>query len=169
KIQVTDATLRQIKLQAGNKRDVVELSKLRLAVSDVKNGQTGHLELGADLQFEQNRPAPGTNSAVQARLEGTFSFGLSPDLRPGSIQGKTHIEVQSASGAFTDLTRCGADLNCDVAPTEIKQVSLQLARAGSPLGQVRVSGPFDLQRTEGHLSIELRGIDKQLLNVAGAA
>jgi len=52
------------------------------------------------------------------------------------------------------LERCAADLDCDVTPTEVKQVSLHFAKGGAKLGEVRVNGPLDLNKvvfnTEAH-------------------
>ena len=38
---------------------------------------------------------------------------------------------------------------------------------GQPRRQLRVHGPFDLAKTEGTLAVELVGIDKNILNIAG--
>jgi len=37
----------------------------------------------------------------------------------------------------------------------------------TPLGQVLVSGPFDMAKSEGKLTVQLLSLDKQVLNLAG--
>ena len=63
----------------------------------------------------------------------------------------------------------GAALNCDVTPTDIKALALQFSRGDAALGELRVSGPFDASKMEGRLNVDLTHLDKQLLNLAGAA
>src|SRR5262249_26317075 len=51
----------------------------------------------------------------------------------------------------------------------IKQVALRFQKGNARLGEVRVNGPFDMQKTEGRLSVQILSIDKQVLNLAGAS
>src|SRR6185437_9996281 len=41
-------------------------------------------------------------------------------------------------------------------------------KAGVPLGQVHARGPYDTQKSEGRLNVELLAVDKQVLNLFGA-
>ena len=168
KVTVNDATLRQVKLYAGNHRDTTELSHLNLTVTDLKNGQNGKLALTSDIAVDQNPPAPGTNGLLNAKLNGNFTFGLGPDLSPGAVQGNTRLEVVKAAGALAQIAALAANLDCNVTPTEVREVALRFQKGQTPLGLIRVAGPFDLQKTEGKLNIEIAQIDKNLLNLAGA-
>ena len=167
-VKLSNGTVRQIKLYAGGKRDVTEVANLNVELANLKNGQTGKLSFGADLRMENNSPAPQTNGLLQAKVNGSFDLGLSADLKPSSIQGNTKVEVTRAEGAFAQAGALGLNLDCQVSPTEIKQVALVLQRSGTPLGQILVSGPFDMEKTEGRLTVQVLNIDKNLLNVAGA-
>jgi hypothetical protein len=168
-LNLTGATLRYVKLYKNGNRDVDELSNVNLAVAGVKNGQAGKLTLQADISVRNNPPPPGTNALLEAKLNGSFDFALTADLKPGSVKGNTRLEVARAEGALAQAATLGADLDCDLTPAEIKQVALRFQKGGIALGQLRVSGPFDLGKTEGRLNVEIAGIDKQLLNLAGAA
>lgn len=167
KISLSNGTIRMLKLYQEGTRDVTELTKANLTVENVKNGQTGKMTLGADLRMQSNPPAPNTNGTLQARLDGDFSFVLGPDLMPTGIKGSSHFQVVQAGGAYATASGLNAALESDVTPTEVRQVTVRFAKENTPLGQLLVRGPFDMQKIEGRLFAELTGVDKQLFNVAG--
>jgi uncharacterized protein involved in outer membrane biogenesis len=168
KVQITDGTLRQIKLYAGTNRDLVEVSKLNLALNDIKNGQPGKLVVSSDLSLHNNPPAPGSKGQLTARMNGEFAIGLTADLKPGTVKGSTRLEVISADGALAQASGFAANLDCNLTPTEIQELSLKFAKGTVPLGQVRVQGPFSSEKVEGKLTVQVLGIDRQLLNLAAA-
>jgi uncharacterized protein involved in outer membrane biogenesis len=168
KVALTDATVRQVKLYKGNNRDVTELSHVNVTVDNLQNGQSGKLALAANIKIENNPPAPGTNGLLEAKLSGNFTLGLTSDLKPASIQGNTRIEVARAEGALAEAAALSANLDCDVTPSDIKQVALRFQKGGTGLGEVRASGPFNLEKGEGRITVEVLNIDKNLLNIAGA-
>jgi uncharacterized protein involved in outer membrane biogenesis len=162
KFALTDATIRQVKNHAKGAPDIMELSHVNLTLDDLKNGQTGKLTLSADIRVEN------TNGVLEAKLAGNYTLALTADLKPGAIKGSTHLDVTHAEGALADLATLGTALDVEVTPTDIKGVVLSFQKGDTRLGELRVSGPFDMEKTEGRLSIELAGIDKRLLNLAGA-
>src|ERR1041385_454070 len=168
KLSLADATLRQIKLYAGGRKDVTEISHLNITADDLKNGQTGKLTVASDVRVDQNPPAPGTNGTLQAKVNGNFTIALSPDLKPSSVQGSMRFQVAAADGALAELNTFAADLDCDITPVEVKQVALHFSKANAKLGEVRVNGPFDAEKMEGKLTVQLLSLDKQVLNIAGA-
>ena len=168
KLTLTDATVRKLKLYKNGNRDVTEISHVNVTVDNVQNGQSGKLELGADIQVQDSGGGSGTNSAMQGKLSGSFGFALTGDLKPASVKGNAHLDVSRAEGAWSELSGAGADLDCDASPTDVKQLAMRFQRNGAQLGEVRVSGPFDMAKTEGRLAIAIASIDKKLLNVAGA-
>ncbi len=163
KFALTDATIRRVKNYANGTRDMDELSHVNITLDDLKNGQTGKLALGADINIVQQ-----TNATLQAKLAGSFTLALTADLKPGAIKGSTHLDVTQAEGALADAAAFGSELNVEGTPTNIKEVALRFQKGRANLGELRVSGPFDMDKLEGRLSIVFTGIDKQLLNVAGA-
>src|SRR5208283_4980958 len=106
---------------------------------------------------------------LTAMLSGNFNFTLSADLKPAPVTGQTRLDVSRADGVFSDFSRFSAVLDCDVTPAQIKQAVLHFQRGGTPLGELAVSGPLDMEKVEGRLKVELRGIDRRLLDLAGAA
>ena len=162
KFALTDATIRQVKNHANGTRDVMELSHVNVTLDDLKNGQTGKLALSADFSVQN------TNGVLQAKLGGSYTLALTADLKPAAIKGSTRLDVTHAEGALADLATFGTELDVEVTPTDIKGVALRFQKGDTRLGELRISGPFDMEKTEGRLSIELSGIDKRLLNLAGA-
>jgi len=169
KIVLSNATVRKLKNYKGGGRDTVELSNVNVSLTDVKNGQPGKLTVAAGIKVDNNPPSPGTNGALQARLDGNFTLGLSAAAKPADITGQLQFRVENASGALSDVAALGATLNCAVTPAEIKEVALRFQKGGAQLGEVRVSGPFDMDKTEGRLTVQVLSIDRQVLNLVGAS
>jgi len=168
KVLLENATVRMITKTKEGGRDSKELTNVRLTLENLKNGQTGKLTLASDIALE-TVPPPGTNASLQARLAGEFALALTPDLKPGSVKGSLQFTVNKAAGALADASTLAAHLDCDLTPTDLKQLALRFQKAGTDLAVVRVSGPFDTSKLEGKLKLEAQGIDRNVLNLAGAA
>ncbi|GDY23171.1 hypothetical protein LBMAG56_45180 [Verrucomicrobiota bacterium] len=168
KLSIDNATVRIIThLKTGGKQ-VIELTGLNLNVTDVGNSKSGKLTLASNLAIDQGLPAP-TNGVLQARTSGNFTFGLDAALKPVNVKGDNKFEITGAQGPFKDLAALVSTLDCDLTPTEIKQLVLQFSQAGKNLGSLAVNGPFDPAKTEGKLNLTISAIDRQVLNLAGAA
>ncbi|PYM09916.1 MAG: hypothetical protein DME18_17250 [Verrucomicrobia bacterium] len=50
----------------------------------------------------------------------------------------------------------------------MKNFSIGFFQSDKPLGALRVTGPFDLNKVEGRLNLEVQSIDRQVLNLFGA-
>ena len=168
RLALSDARILKIRNYAGGRRDQMELTNLNITLTNLQNGQSAALQLSAALRIE-NHPPDGRSGFLAAAIKGDFQFALAADLKPASASGEAHLDVSDAGGVFQDFSTSGATLNCDMTPAAIKQVLLRFQKGGAPLGELAVSGPLDLEKSEGRLQVELRGIDKRLLNLSGAA
>ena len=168
KLTLSNATIRKIKNYPGGRRDSLELANVNVSLTNLKNGQSAKLQLDAVLRLDSNPPS-GTNGLVEATIKGSFDFTLSADLKPAAVKGGIRLEVSRAGGRFSDFSAFSAALDCDITPAQIKQTVLHFQKAGTPLGELTVSGPLDMEKMEGRLKVEAQGIDKRLLNLAGAA
>jgi uncharacterized protein involved in outer membrane biogenesis len=163
-----DATIRKIQNYADGRRDVMELTNLNVTLTGLKNGQTANLQLTAALTVVQNPPA-GAGGNLAAEIEANFQFTLTPDLKPGTVRGEAHLTVLRGAGVFDDFSDFSAAVQCDATPTEIRQLNLRFQKAGAPLGELALSGPLNLETREGRLRLTLQGVDRRLLNLAGAS
>jgi len=166
KVSLNNATVHLVKNYSNGGKDVVEVTGLNFSVANLKNGQTGKLELGALIAIQKAARTNAAAAQLQAKLTGAFDFALSPDLKPGSVKGSTTISVSQATGALAQLNEVAATLSCDLTSTELKQLVLSLMQSGASLAEIRVSGPLDMAKTEGKLKLEIGGIDKRLFNLA---
>ena len=166
KLTVSNANIRQIINYPGGTRDVAEVTNLNLTLSNLKNGETAKLEISAGVHVAKN-PPKGPDGNLGATLKGNFDVALSPDLKPGTVNGGVNLSVASAGGMFSNLEALGVALACDVTPTDIKQVALRFQKAGESLGELTVTGPFDAAKMEGKLNVALNGVDRRLLNLVG--
>ena len=91
-------------------------------------------------------------------------------MKPASASGKAQLAVSSAGGAFGDFSAFSAGLDCDVTAGGNQAAGCCIFKtAGASLGELAVSGPLDMEKMEGRLQVKLQGIDRRLLNLAGAA
>lgn len=168
KLILTDATFRKIQNHEGGTRDLLEVTNLNLTVANVKNGDSGKLEFKAVIRSENNPPAPAMYGLLLATVNGSFDFSLAPDLKPGTIVGDAQMKISQAAGTYSDFGKLDGTLHCDVSPTEFKTVSLSFEREGMRLGELRATGPYDAEKSEGRLRVDLLSVDKRVLNLFAA-
>jgi hypothetical protein len=168
KVTISNATILQVKNHENGTRDLVELTNVAVALTGLKNGESGKLTLSAILRDENNPPAPAMYGLLQAKVDGSFNFAFTPDLKPSQVSGDAHLEISQAAGSFSEFAQLMGILHCDMSPTEIKDVSLNFEKGGVRLGELRAHGPFDSTKTEGKLSVEMLAVDKKVLNLLGA-
>ncbi|MEI9865656.1 MAG: hypothetical protein WDN00_14120 [Limisphaerales bacterium] len=169
KVALNNATVRLIKKYPDGSQDMAEVTGLNFTLTDLKNGQPGKIELAAALVVQQAAKTNTVAASMQAKLAGGYDFALTPDLKPASAKGSATLTVLQAYGPFSDLNAFVATLNCDLTATELKELALRFTKADAPLAQIRLSGPFDTAKSEGKLKLEVSGVDKQALNLAGTA
>ena len=170
-ITLTNGTVRLVKFHAQGS-DTLEVSNLNITLSDLANEQSASLGLGADIKFDRKLAQPdpkAPSQLLQARLGGGLEVSLTTDLKPQSAKGSLALEVVQAPDAFRDLAGLNGKVTCDLTLTELRQLALAFTQNGKTLGQITAGGPLNLNQLEGHLKIELSSIDRQVLNLAGAA
>jgi hypothetical protein len=168
KFALNNATVRTIQHHANGKRDTIEISNVNVTLDDLRNGATARLAVGADINMANNPPDAQPGS-LAGKLNGNWTIAFSPELKPATVQGGGQLNVQNSSGALAELAGLTAQFTTDTTPTEIKQVALQFKKGNTALGEVRAHGPFDINKMEGLVNVLVLSIDRQVLNLAGAA
>lgn len=166
--RLENATLCQTTVRPDGGRDVIEITGLNLTARNLANNQTGRVEMSAALAMEQPASAAQPAASVRAAVQGALDVQLAADLMPGAVRGNATLTVQQATGAFAELGGLAVRLDANTTPTEISDLAVRFARAGTPLGELRAHGPFDAVKREGKVRLELTGVDRRLLNLAGA-
>lgn len=152
----------------GGKQNI-ELDRINLTIDQVTSGIAGKLQLSTDVLFDKQLTAKSPQDRIETKANANFDFLISADLQPQTIKGSAELKVGTVKGAFNDLADLIATLNIEMTPTELKTVKLAFTQKGTSLGGLSVSGPFDLAKKEGTLAINIGSIEKQVLNLGGAA
>ncbi len=170
-VSVQDGAVRFARSGPGGSSQASALTKLQLTVENIANEGTGKIEFSADLAQLNSGPAtdPSSNGGLIAQTSGGLKIEFDKNLLPANARGEAKLAVTTAQGFLADLADVRASLALDVRTNEVRQVLFQVLRRDQPLGQVSVSGPIDLTRPEARLRVELKAIDRNVLNLAGAA
>ena len=167
-VALNNATVRLVKNHKSGGRDVTEITGLNFSARDLKNGSSGKIELSAALALDKAAHPSAPAGSFRDKVGGSFTFDLLADLQPASVKGNTTFTVEQATGDLAELDALAAKLDCEVTPTDIKQLAVRFTKAGAALGEVRVSGPFAIAKTEGKLKAEILALDRQVLNLLAA-
>jgi len=167
-IAVKNGKLRYVKVLPNGGKQVAEVGGLNLTVDTVANEREGKVHVGTDLRFDQGLGGP-TNGVVRGRLDGDLDIMLDAKLSPASVKGGLQLNVVEAAGAFRDAADASVTLETDLAFPEIHALAVRFAKGATPLGALAVSGTFNPTTLDGRLNLDLSGIDRQVLNIAGAA
>jgi hypothetical protein len=152
------------KLKDGGTK-TTELGNLNVTLDQLVTGTPGKLTLDSDFSMA-NSPKGGTNDLLKGSLKGAFEIGLDPALNPQKLNGSATLKLGQTAGAYADYAGFGVALDADVSPTEIRQAVVRFSKSDQALGELRLSGPFDSQKMEGHITQVLL-IDKRVLNIVG--
>src|SRR5205814_2300936 len=150
-MDVRNVTVKNLALQAtqistNGQRLSIQLSDINIGLDQLKNGGAGKLTLAAAMKMERSQT--NTHDSLQARGSGALEFALGPDLMPQFVRGKLAHEIVKGDGSLSSAAGERTELNCDITPAEVKTFSVNFFQADKPLGAVRISGPFDLNKHE---------------------
>jgi len=149
----------------------LDVENLKLTLDQLRNGASGKINLSADLKYDQTAVPSQRNGTdrAQAKFLGELDVAFDPQLRPSSVKGALRADLVKAEGAFRDLMGLAAALQVETTLNEIRQLSLRFERGGKALGGIGASGSFDLEKREARLKLDVQSIDRQVLNLLGAA
>lgn len=168
KLDLKDAKVKFVQVAKDGTRTALDVTDLNFSLADLGNGKSGKLSVKADVKVDQTQSVTN-NSKLQVRVGGDFGVALDNQLMPASIKGGLQLDVGPSLGQFGPLSGLVAALDCELTPTDLKNVALKLSQAGKNYGTVTVNGPLNLVKLEGKLHGDITAIDRQVLNLVGKA
>lgn len=152
----------------GNKT-MMEAAEVMITVDQFGSGISGTLNMSTRLALVAGPAGQAQTSELQADLVAEFKFEFDSDLNPKTIHGSGSMDVTEAKGRLRDIKGLNGSLSLDLAALNLKQLSLVFQRENEALGKISVTGPLDfLEKGEGNVRVEISGIGKSVLNLAGA-
>ena len=169
-VSLKNATIRQIKRHPDGRQELVEISGLNISLDQLRNGQAGKFSVAAALKLEPGTKTNGVADRVEAKIAGALDFVLADNLLPKNLQGNVRLDVSTAQGTFAELADLAAIFEADLTPSEFKNIAVRFEQHGKKLPpEMRLSGTFDAAKIEGKLRIAVLSLDRQVLNLVGAA
>lgn len=162
-LRVNNGTVNVRLTDAAGVETRATVTGLQASADNIQNGAAGKFANSAQL-----RVARGGTDALAATVSGNFDFTLTPDLLPATLAGSQKLAFTSAAGEFAPFADVALEARADLTPTELKAAAVQFTKGGAALGGLTASGPLDMEKLAGRLRVDLLGVDRNILNLAGA-
>jgi hypothetical protein len=162
---IKNGVLRQVQ-KSENSVAKTELQNLNVTMDRLANGQSGKLQINSDFFKESSQGE--TNESMTGQISANYAITFSDTLAPTAAKGSGQLALSRATGSLQDLSGFTVKLDAEVTPSELNEVALRFTRDGQQLGQVKISGPFSVEKMEGDLRLELLSLDKNILALATA-
>lgn len=168
-VSIREARLTVIRESGAGARTVSELEGFNLSMDRLQNGQPGTLTLEGQFRHDVREEEAGEVGTFHAQLDGSYRYELTEDCFPKTVDGRTELAMVDASGAYADFQGYRTFLSAHVIPDRIERLAVEFTKGDTQLGELQVSGPFDLAKQTGKLNIALKSIDQDVLNLFGAS
>ena len=166
-VNLKGGTLRFDRTDATGARTQAEISGLNVAVDQVANGQASKITLGADAKADlSGQPQAGR---IGGKVGGTVDVTLDTNLLPTAAKGGVRIDLAEATGTMQTYSGLGLALDVDFANQDLKDLAIRFSQRGQELARIGLRGQVDLVKNELRLTYEVKGLDRKILALAGAA
>jgi hypothetical protein len=165
-IAIRNGTVYWTRLGGEGARTDMVWTGMEAHLDRLANDAAGRFTFSSRMETAVARPWGADQ--LQAELYGTAEFDLGPGLEPRSLRITSTNIVTDAGGAWADLAGYRAVVEGELVPGHLDRLSAQFLRNGELLGQIRASGPVDLERSEAAVTVVVDGIGHPLLNLVGA-
>lgn len=151
--------------QGGRTR--VNLTALDVGLDQLVTGEAGRLTLSAASRLEvTGRTDSGVLSGT---LLGDTQVTVGEDLLPNLVNGGIRVDLRDGAGGFKPYVGFSAVVEVDMKKDDLRNLSLRFVLAGQDVGRIAFKGPIDMMKYEARLAYDVRGIDRRVLAVLGAA
>lgn len=172
KLAVKNVSLRNGRVrfeQAGpdGARTFAEIANLNVGVDQVVNGQASKISVNADAAGEvSGRPQSGK---FGGKVGGMIDVVLDEAVLPTQAKGGVKLDITQATGAFQNVGGLGVSLDVDLVKDDLRDLAIRLSQRGEELGRIGLKGQVDLAKSDMRLSYEIKGLNRRILSVVGAA
>src|SRR5439155_297656 len=169
--------LRQLKVKTAGAEPLLQADEVRLRYSlwSIVGGNIKVDEVTLDsptIQIVQNADGTSNLDPLLGKEEKPAAKPPTKPSKPPQLDVK-NVTLKNVSLRAVQIFKDGgrqtvelSDIN--IGLDEVKNFSVSFFQSDKPLGALRITGPFDLNKLEGHLKLEVQSIDRQVLNLAGA-
>jgi hypothetical protein len=148
-------------------RTRVNLTALDVGLDQLVTGEVGRLTVSSSSRLEVT--GRSDSGVLSGTLLGDTQVTLGADLLPNLVNGGIRVDLREGSGGFKPYVGFSAVVEVDITKEDLRNLSLRFVLAGQDVGRIAFKGPIDMMRYEARLSYDVRGIDRRVLAVLGAA
>jgi hypothetical protein len=140
-------------------------NNLKLKIAGLKNGGTPSVSLSAIWNIVM---VAGTNkNGIAGNAKANMDLNLDQELLPQTVKGNLDLNINAASGEFSDVKNISAALALDASMKEIKNLTLRFSRVNENLGVMSLSGTFDIAKKEADLKVNIEKVSGAVLTLIG--
>ncbi len=166
-VSVKGGTVRFERTAPTGERTQAEISGFGVAVDQLVNGQSSKITVGAEAKAELiGGPQAGR---AAGKLGGTIDVTLDDQLLPTASKGGIRLDLTDMTGGLQSFAGLGLSVDVDFAKDDLKDLALRFSQRGQELARIGLKGALELQKQEARLTYEIRGLDRRILALAGAA
>ena len=145
---------------------VVRVEEFELLLRNLHTG--AQAELTSEAKIEVRR---GDENVLGLLMGIEGGFVLNPNMVPTEMAWVLGVDLTAHTGLFAEAAELGGiRLEAEMTPTEIQASHLRfLSPNRDPLGDIRLSGPFDPEAKTAALRLQVDGVGATALNLFGAA
>jgi hypothetical protein len=152
---------------ADGQKDTLHLTGLNLTLDQIVTGRPSRVALALGAKLEHADAGAKAVILAQATMDTRQELLLDAAYFPVSLRGSTKLDLQNAPGLSNRADGATILIDTDLTPSAVAKFHLQLSREGATLAEFNASGPFDVFHQRGRLAMDLTGVDRRLLDLAG--
>jgi hypothetical protein len=153
KVVISNGDVEMIQRMANGTETRVSLSKLNFNLQNLRNGQTAQLHVDGSSQWYSGTAT--SNNTANFDVKSDLNVGLTPSLGLAMAKGDGSVVMTSGTGDFAKINGFRTLMECDITPTEVRQLTWRTLAGERLLSELKVSGPMDLAKQEGRLDLVL--------------
>lgn len=157
RIAIENGSIQVIQKAGDGGESRLTVERLNFFLNNIRNSQTATLKINGASQYAST--TSNSTGSAQIELATDLSLGLTPSLELATAKGSMTISIGAATGQLAKLAGIRTVLDCDVTPTELKQLSLRASNGPALLSELTIQGPFNPTTKEGTLDLALNGLN----------